>query len=114
MDITFENVLEKMLQSGSDAFGDGWDSVKDYAPAEFKKISSQIVEIAENVAKYELDESQGYSPETGKVLLQMQRTATESVLVAMSTLTIIAVQNAINAMMQVLKETFEGVLSSIL
>lgn len=103
-----------MLQSGSDAFGDGWDSVKDYAPAEFKKISSQIVEIAENVAKYELDESQGYSPETGKVLLQMQRTATESVLVAMSTLTIIAVQNAINAMMQVLKETFEGVLSSIL
>jgi len=114
MEITFDNVLNQMLESASDAFEDGWDSVKAYAPAEFKKISSQIVEIADNVAKYELDNSQGYSADTGKILLQMQRTATESVLVAISTLTLIAVQKAINAIFQVLKETFEGVLSMIL
>ncbi len=114
MEITFDNVYNKMLRSASDAFGDGWTSVKNYAPAEFKKISSQIVEIIENVAKYALDNTRGYSPETGKVLLQMQRTATESVLVAISTLTLIAVQNAINGIFQVLKDTFGGILSAIL
>jgi len=114
MDITFDSVLDKMLESASGAFEDGWDSIKDYAPAEFKKISVQIVEIAENVAKYEIDDNHGYSPETGKILLQMQRTATEGVLVAISTLTLIAVQNAINAIFQVLKDTFEGILSAIL
>lgn len=114
MDITFDNVLNEILASASEAFEDGWESVKNYAPAEFKKISSQIVEIAENVAKYQLDNEQGYSIETGKILLQMQRTATEGVLVAISTLTLIAVQNAINSIFQILKETFEGILSAIL
>ena len=114
MDLNYENVLNEMLNAASDAFGDGWESIKDYAPAEFKKISSQLVEIAENVAKYERDNSQGYSPETAKILLQMQRTATEGVLVAISSLTLIAVQNALNAIFDILKDTFEGVLSSIL
>ena len=114
MEITFDNVLDKMLESASDAFENGWDSVKSYAPAEFKKISSQIVDIAENVAKYQIDENDGYSAETGKILLQMQRTATEGVLVAISTLTLIAVQNAINAIFKVLKDTFQGILSTIL
>jgi len=114
MEITFENVYNKMLQSASNAFGDGWSSVKNYAPGEFKKISTQIMEIAENVTRYEIDNTQGYSPETGKVLLQMQRTATESVLVALSALTLIAVQNAIKEILQVLKETFGGIISAII
>jgi hypothetical protein len=114
MEITFDNVLDQMLQSAGDAFENGWESVKDYAPAEFKKISHQVIEITDNVAKYKLDSSQGYSAETGKILLQMQRTATEGVLVAISTLTLIAVQNAINAIFQVLKDTFGGILSTIL
>lgn len=114
MEITFDNILDKMLESASDAFEEGWDSVKSYAPAEFKKISSQIVEIADNVAKYQIDKNNGYSAETGKILLKMQRTATEGVLVAISTLTLIAVQNAINAIFKVLKDTFEGILSTIL
>jgi hypothetical protein len=114
MEINFDNVLDTMLETASDAFDDGWDAVKIYAPAEFKKISAQIVEIAENVVKYEINEDQGYSPETGKLLLQMQRNATEGVLVAISTLTLIAVQNAINAIFKVLRDTFSGVLSTIL
>ena len=114
MEITFENVLSKIVESASDAFEDGWDSVKDYAPAEFKKISSQIVEIADNVVKYNDDNRKGYSAETGKLLLKMQRIATEGVLVAISTLTLIAVKKAINAIFSVLKNTFKGVLSAII
>lgn len=102
------------MNAAADAFEDGWDAVKDYAPAEFRKISAQLVEIANNVALYQLDDSQGYSPETGKLLLQMQRNATESVLVAVSTLTLIAVQNAINAIFAVILDTFASALAAVL
>ena len=113
-DINVDELFNTMLNAGSNAFGDKWKEVENYAPAEFKKISEQIVEIAKNIAKYEKDNNQGYSPETGKLLLQMQRTATESVLVAVSTLTLIAVQNGINAILKVLKDTFGGILKTIL
>ncbi|NTS76292.1 hypothetical protein HR060_05365 [Catenovulum sp. SM1970] len=114
MSVNFEQVLANILDSAASAFGDGWDSIKTYAPAEFKKISSQIVEIAENVAKYQLNDNEGYSAQTGKLLLQMQRNATEGVLVAVSTLTLIAVQNAINAIFASLRETFNDALGAIL
>ena len=114
MELSFEELLAQMLQAGSEAFGEGWSDVKDYAPAEFKKISAQIIEIGENVAQYQLDNSLGYSPETGRILMQMQRTATEGVLVAISTLTMIAVQKAITAIFDVLKNVFQGVVLSIL
>lgn len=114
MEINLENVLEKMLKAASNAFGDGWKSVEKYAPVEFKKIGLQIIEIAENVSKYKIDKNQGYSAETGKILLQMQRNATEGVLVAISTLTLAAVHNAINAIFKILKDTFKGAMLSIL
>lgn len=106
MELNFNNLLNEMLGAAEGAFGDGWSNVKNYAPGEFKKISSQLLEIADNVAKYKLDNSQGFSPETGKLLLKMQVNATHSVLVAVSTLTLLAVQNAINGIFEVLKNTF--------
>ncbi len=106
MELNFDNVLSSITEAASSAFGDGWESIKDYAPAEFKKISAQLVDIVENVEKYKQDDSQGYSPETGRILFKMQLTASESVLVAISTLTLIAVQNAINGILDVLKNTF--------
>jgi hypothetical protein len=106
MELNFDNLLSSITDAASSAFGEGWESIKDYAPAEFKKISTQLIDIVENVANYEEDESQGYSPETGKILFKMQLTASESVLVAISALTLIAVQNAINRILDVLKNTF--------
>lgn len=106
MELNFENLYSAILGEASSAFGDGWNSIKDYAPAELKKISTQLIDIAENVAKYELDNSQGFSPETGKLLLRMQLNATEGVFVAVSALTMIAVQNAINGILSVIKNTF--------
>jgi hypothetical protein len=114
MALDFDEVFGKMMDAAADAFEDGWDSVKDYAPAEFKKMATQLVDITENVARYENDNTKGYSPETGKVLLQMQRNATESVLVAVSTLTLIAVQKAINTILQVLKDTFQAAIGAVL
>lgn len=106
MELNFDNVLDTILDEASNAFGEGWDSIKGYAPVEFKKVTTQLLDITENVAKYLLDSNDGYSPETGQILLKMQVTATESVLVAISALTLIAVQNAINNIFEVLKSTF--------
>ncbi len=106
MSITADEIFDNMISSAKDAFKDGWDAVKKYAPAELKKMSVQLAEIAENVALYKADKTQGYSKATGKILLKMQRTACESVLVAVSQLTIIAVQKAINAILKALNDAF--------
>jgi len=106
MEFNFQNVYSSILSEASSAFEDGWESIKGYAPGEFKKIAIQLVEIAENVSKYEIDNNQGYSPDVGKLLLKMQLIATESVLVAISTLLLITVQKAINGILEILKQTF--------
>jgi hypothetical protein len=106
MEFNFDNLFSTILSEATDAFGDGWMEIKDYAPAEFKKISVQLIEIAKNVALYNIDESQGYSQETGKILFEMQYISTQSVLVAVSTLIKITVQNILNRIIKVLKDTF--------
>lgn len=111
---TANQIFEEMMRAGEKAFGDGWDAVANYAPTEFRKMAIQITEIAQNVAKYKLDKSEGYSPETGRILMKMQRTAAESVLVATTQLNLIAVQKAMDAMVKVLRKAFKGIVKSIL
>ena len=111
---TADQIYDRMMQAGEKAFGDGWSAVATYAPAEFRKIAIQIKEIADNVARHKIDRNEGYSTATGKLLLKMQRNACESVLVATTQLTMIAVQNAMDAMFDVLRKAFKGVFRSIL
>jgi hypothetical protein len=113
MNINADDIFNKMISAAEGAFGEGWSAVKIYAPAEFKKMSVQLAEIAKNVAVFQIDNTQGYSPETGKLLFQMQRTACESVLVAVTHLTLLAVQSALNAIINVLKDTFKGIIETV-
>lgn len=109
------NVVKTMKTEAIVAFGDGWEQIKQYAPAEFEKMAVQIVSIARNVALYKTSNKQrGYSAQTGKILLKMQRTAMESVLVAVSALVLLTIQRAINAIFRVLRQTFETALKTIL
>lgn len=114
MSISADDILKKITDAAEGAFTDGWSAVKDYAPAEFKKMAIQLESITENVAAYELDPDSGYSPATGKILFRMQRTACESVLVAVTHLTLIAVQKALNAIVKALKDAFGTVLAGVL
>jgi len=111
---TAEQIFEEMMDAGQGAFGAGWNAVKQYAPLEFKKMALQIEEIARNVALNQLDGTQGYSVETGKLLMKMQRNACEGVLVATTQLTMIAVQKAMDAMYAVLRDAFKGVIEAVL
>lgn len=107
-------IFGTIMGAAEDAFKEGWAAVKTYAPAEFRKMSVQLVEIAKNVALYQADNTKGYSAKTGKLLFKMQRTACESVLVAVTQLTMIAVQKALNAIMKALKDVFKGVIGAVL
>ena len=102
------------MDAGEDAFGAGWGAVQQFAPAEFRKMAVQLEEIARNVALYKVDKAEGYSLATGKLLMQMQRNACESVLVATTQLTLVAVQKAMDAMFAVLRKAFKGVIRAVL
>lgn len=115
MEFNKNNVLKTMKTEAVTAFGDGWEQIKEYAPAEFDKMAVQLVSISKNVALYKTSGGKkGYSAATGKVLLQMQRTAMESVFVAVSALVLLTIQKAINAIFKVLRQTFATALGSVL
>ena len=111
MSLNPDQIVASMTSAAQTAFQENWDAVKSYAPVEFQKMALQIVSIANNVAAYQLNPENGYSPETAKLLFQMQRTACESVLVAVSQLTLIAIQNAMNAVLNALNQSLAGVLT---
>ncbi len=114
MSINADDIFSKISEAAQGAFKDGWAAVKDYAPTEFRKMAVQLESIAENVAKYQIDPNQGYSPSTGKVLFRMQRNACEAVLVAVTQLTLLAVQKALNAIIKALREAFGTALAAVL
>lgn len=112
--ITADEILAQITDAAEGAFKEGWAVVKNYAPAEFKKMAVQLEDIATNVALFEIDDSQGYSAATGQVLFRMQRLSCEAVLVAVTQLTLITVQKALDAILKVLKSAFQGALAAIL
>lgn len=114
MTVNVDEVLSAMTAAGKQVFADNWGTISTYAETEFKKMSQQMVDIAANVAKHELDPSQGYSADVGKMLMDMQRLSTVSVLIAMSTMTMVAAQQALNAMLEIVKNTLGGVIGAIL
>tara|TARA_R110002073_G_scaffold237348_3_gene398368 strand:- start:361 stop:708 length:348 start_codon:yes stop_codon:yes gene_type:complete len=115
MEFNKANLLKTMKSEAITAFGDGWEEIKAYAPIEFEKMAVQLVNITKNVALYKSsDKKKGFSPATGKALLKMQRTAMESVFIAVTGLILLTIQKAINAIFKVLKDAFQTVLKGIL
>jgi hypothetical protein len=114
MPFNIDDLFKKMLQGAETAFGAEWKHVKAFVPAEFQKMAVQIADIAENVAKFEVNPAEGYPPATGKILLQMQRRGLEATLTAVTALTLISIQNAVDAILKILKDTFGGVLNALI
>ena len=115
MNFNKSNLLKVMKNEATGAFGDGWEQVKDFAPAEFEKMAVQLVNIAKNVARFESSNGeQGYSRATAKALVRMQRNAMESVLAAVSAMVLLTIERAVNAVMKAVKNAFSDVLGSIL
>lgn len=111
---TVDDVFRALIDEAPKAFGAAWKDVKHFLPTELRKLSVELVSIAENVAKFELDNTQGYPPATGKVLLTMQKRATENVLIAVTTLTLIAIEDTLNAVLRAARGVLGGAIDLLL
>jgi hypothetical protein len=113
MTLDVDNLLKTMLGAAATAFGTQWSIAKGFVPSELKKMAMQLADIAGNVTKHELDPNDGYPIATGRILLQMQRQSLEATLTAVTALTLIAVQSAIDKILQVVKATFGQLLGVV-
>jgi hypothetical protein len=75
-----------------------WGEVKDYADAEAAKMAKTLETIATLRASNKIDDDQA------KALLDMQKHAMQSVLLAVEGIGLIAAQNAINAGLAAVKD----------
>lgn len=92
-------LLSSMVTAGQNLGGTLWADMQNYAVPELHKIAVQIVAIEQAM----LQPSPPYTPDGAQALLNMQITATVGIIVAMTTLTLLAVQAAINSIVSAVK-----------
>jgi len=88
-------LVDGMVSAGENLGSDIWNSIQTFAVPELQKIATQIVAIEQNI--------NAFTPEGAKALLDMQLRASVAVIVAMTTLTLLAVQKAINEILAAIK-----------
>jgi hypothetical protein len=93
-----EKIAQDMLAAALPQLVSGGNSVKDYAAQEFKKIASQIESIAEQRVKGTLTD------EGARALLEMQVNSTKGLLLVLEGLSLLVVEKAINAALDVVKD----------
>lgn len=84
------------------AFADQWPKVRDFATGEAQKLAVSMVQITGLYATHQISEAEA------SVLLEMQRNATRTVLLAIEGMGIITVEMAINAALDVVKDAVNG------
>jgi len=100
MSFDVDGLFNNMLNAGKGLATGVWQQMETYAIPELKKIAVQIQAIVENFDQYTLQGAQ--------ILLDMQVRASISVIVAMTSMTLLAVQNAINAILDAVKSFVNG------
>lgn len=85
----------KMIAAGKALGGDIWSAMQGYAEPELHKIAVQIAAIGDHLADY--------TPDGAKALMDMQIKASIGVIVAMTSLVLLAVQQAINAILDAVR-----------
>jgi hypothetical protein len=92
-------LAKKMFKAFKSSLSDNWPEVKDYAETEAKKMAESLVMIEKLILTNQITEEQA------RLHFQIQHNATRMVLLTIEGLGIIAVEQAINAALDVLKET---------
>lgn len=97
--ITIEQLLPPMLASARKAFGQRWSGVKDYAEGELDKLARTVVQIQTLRLAGRISEGEA------SVLLEMQKNTARTVMLALKGMTLLAVEAAINAALQAVRDT---------
>ena len=102
MGLDVGSLFQTMVSAGEGLGSDVWGKMRTYAIPELHKIAIQIVAIAENI--------EDYTPAGAKALFDMQVKASLGVLAGMTELTLLAVQNAINRILDAIRSAVNGAL----
>src|SRR5689334_21706001 len=97
MALDISAITKEMLGAALPILASGGEKAVEYAEAQFKKIALQIVSIGEDYATGKLTE------DGAKALLEMQENSTKIVLLTVEGLSLIVVEEAINAALSVVK-----------
>ena len=88
-------LLGKMVDAGRGLAGGVWAQIETVAVPELKKIAVQIADLARPDSPWDADEK--------KMLLQMQIRSAETIIVAMTAITMVEVQKAVNAILDAVR-----------
>jgi hypothetical protein len=97
--IDFTALLAGMTQAAAVVFKADWPKISDYASHEFQQFAEDSVMIGNMI------QSGKITVATGQILLDMHRNSMLSVLTAIEGITLIVVEQAINAALAVLRTT---------
>ena len=95
MALEVQNLLQTMVGAGEGLGAELWGKMRTFAIPELHKIAVQIVAIAENI--------QDFTPGGAKALFDMQVKASLGVIAGMTELTLLAVQTAINRILEAIR-----------
>ncbi|MFQ5656343.1 MAG: hypothetical protein ACE5G5_02285 [Candidatus Methylomirabilales bacterium] len=98
-EINVEKLVKEMAGAALGVLKEKYPSVKNYAEVEFKKLGETILMIQKAKILHEIDE------EDARILIDMQKNAMRSVMLTVEGLGIIAVEQAINAALGVMRDT---------
>jgi hypothetical protein len=104
MSLDAGDLASQMLGAFQGKLSDKWPEVKDYAEAESRKLAENFVMIEKLKVAGEITEEQA------KLHHEIQRNASRAVLLTVEGLGLIAVEQALNAAMDVLKDAVNGAL----
>jgi hypothetical protein len=102
--INADQVFGQMVTAGAKAFGSGWGQVEKFAKIEFRTLAQRIKDIGEGIARNDFDLA------TGKMLMAMQVNTAIAAIAGATTLVLLTVEAAINAMLDALKEGINAAL----
>jgi|SRR6185369_4454038 len=97
--INVDQVVASMLQAAQGVLARKWSKAKDHAEIEFKKIAEVIAFIEAQRALNLM------SDEKARLRLEMQKNRTMTILLKLEGLGFLAVEAAVNAALDVVKET---------
>lgn len=105
MSLDVAELTAKMLQVFKAELSDNWPDIKDYAAGEAKKLAENLLLIERLYVAGEI------TAEQARLHHQIQRNASRTVLITVTGLKQIAVEQAINAALTVLRDSVNGALN---
>ena len=95
-----DELWDKMISAGRGLAGGIWEQMETVAIPELKKIADQIADLADPNSPWSMEES--------KILFRMQVRSAVSIIVALTSLIMSAVEKAINAILDAVRDFVNG------